>query len=616
MNSNGEMRFARQLERWGPGTVDARGCPPDEARAYCRRLAQSHYENFTVASRLLPRSLRQHFYNVYAYCRWADDLADEVTDQGESLRLLDWWEDQLGDCYRARAAHPVFVALAETIHQFDIPQQPLSDLISAFRQDQSTSRYDTFDDLLDYCRRSANPVGRIVLHLWRCHDPVRAGLSDDVCTGLQLVNFCQDVREDYARGRVYIPQETLSRFDCSETSLGESRPTDAARQALRYEVERATEYLTRGKRLVETLPGRYRFDAALFAEGGLAALAKIRDADFDVWSRAPKLQRSDKLLVVAKSARHIRLTGRDLQSNGAAAAGGMSRELAESYRHCERITRRAARNFYWAFLLLRAEKRRSMCALYAFLREADDLVDCDRPLDERRASLAALRQAWQDCQTGHSTSPLLPALVDTVRRWQMDPRHLDDALDGIEMDLDRNRYETFDELLVYCRRVASAVGHASVAIWGFDPQGNEAADACGIAFQLTNILRDLREDAAAGRVYLPLEDLRRFNYTVEDLQRGVVDERFLALAGFQIERARQYFQRGWQVRDFVAPDARAICTAMIQTYEELLDAIEQQQHLLLERRVRIGRMRKIEICASAWWNRGNGSPRLFAQSAP
>src|ERR1700756_2060298 len=178
-----------------------------EAQAYCSRLARSHYENFSVASWFLPERLRQHFFNVYAYCRISDDLGDEVGDPQWSLELLDQWETELNACYAGTPRHPVFVALAETVRVFEIPQHEFSDLLTAFRQDQTITRYETFDDLLGYCRNSANPVGRLVLYLCAYRDPERQQLSDFTCTALQLANFWQDVSLDYDKGRIYLPLE-------------------------------------------------------------------------------------------------------------------------------------------------------------------------------------------------------------------------------------------------------------------------------------------------------------------------------------------------------------------------------------------------------------------------
>ena len=183
-----------------------------EAQEYCRRLARSHYENFSVATWFLPQRLRQHFFNIYAYCRISDDLGDEVGDPQASLQLLDAWEAELDACYRGNPRHPVFVALAETVRKFEIPQKPFADLLKAFRQDQTVTRYETFDDVLGYCRNSANPVGHLVLYLCGYRDSERQGLSDFTCTALQLANFWQDVSVDYSKGRIYLPLEDLRRY--------------------------------------------------------------------------------------------------------------------------------------------------------------------------------------------------------------------------------------------------------------------------------------------------------------------------------------------------------------------------------------------------------------------
>ncbi len=191
----------------------------DEARHYCRRFVRAHDENFTVASWLLPRRLLPHFCSIYAYCRFADDLADELGDPQQSLAALDWWESELERCYAGSPHHPVFVALQATIEEFSIPREPFSRLLTAFRQDQRTVRYRTHDDVLGYCRNSADPVGRLILYLGRSHDARRGELSDSICTGLQLINFCQDVARDWRRGRLYLPLETLEQAGCSEADF-------------------------------------------------------------------------------------------------------------------------------------------------------------------------------------------------------------------------------------------------------------------------------------------------------------------------------------------------------------------------------------------------------------
>ncbi|MEN6450026.1 MAG: squalene synthase HpnC [Thermoguttaceae bacterium] len=292
--------FSGDLERFGPG---ATGPAPTlrESRRYCRRLAGRHYENFTVVSDLLlPRRLRQHVASVYAYCRWADDLADECHDPQRAIELLDWWERQLRDCYRGRATHPVFIALSETIEQFDLPADPLLDLLVAFRQDQRVTRYETTEQVLEYCRYSANPVGRLVLYLGRCCTPDRAELSDAICTGLQLANFCQDVARDWQRGRIYLPQAECRRFGYDEAAFARHEANDAFRRLLASEVDRAEGRLRAGMPLVAEMSDGLRLPVALFAAGGLAILEAIRRQKYDVWTTRPTVGRLEKLRLMGR----------------------------------------------------------------------------------------------------------------------------------------------------------------------------------------------------------------------------------------------------------------------------------------------------------------------------
>lgn len=290
--------FAHELAMYGPGGA-ARALPLSEARAYCRRLARTHYENFTVASWLLPRALRPHFYHVYAYCRWADDLADETADKQQSLDLLNWWEDELEACYAGNARHPVFRALAETIERFEIPRQPFKDLLVAFRQDQQVNRYDTFEQLLQYCRYSANPVGQLVLYLARSHTPDRVELSDRVCTGLQLANFWQDVKRDWQRGRIYIPQESCVEFGYDAAMFRRREYNPAFRAMLAREVDRAEQFLRAGLPLVERMPRALSSDVWLFIHGGLKILHHVRRLDYNVWACRPKVTRREQWRLLA-----------------------------------------------------------------------------------------------------------------------------------------------------------------------------------------------------------------------------------------------------------------------------------------------------------------------------
>jgi squalene synthase HpnC len=274
----------------------------EEARAYCQRLARSHYENFSVASWFLPSGLRQHFFNVYAYCRISDDLGDEVGDAKASLQLLDEWETELGACYAGRARHPVFVALAETVHKFEIPKHEFADLLTAFRQDQTVGRYETFDDLLGYCRNSANPVGHLVLYLCGYRDAGRQLLSDYTCTALQLANFWQDVSSDYTRGRIYLPLEDLRRFGVSEEVIRDGENTSAFRDMMQFEIERAREWFEQGLPLIARVDRKLATDIALFSRGGQEVLNAIERQDCAVLGRRPVIPKRRKLALVAGAA--------------------------------------------------------------------------------------------------------------------------------------------------------------------------------------------------------------------------------------------------------------------------------------------------------------------------
>lgn len=274
----------------------------DESRAYCERLARSHYENFSVASWFLPARLRQHFFNLYAYCRISDDLGDEVGNPAASLLLLDQWEAELRACYAGTPRHPVFVALAETVRKFEIPQYEFSNLLTAFRQDQTVTRYQTFDDLLGYCRYSANPVGHLVLYLCGYRDGERQKLSDSTCTALQLANFWQDVSVDYAKGRIYLPLESLHRFGVTEEDVAANRNTPAFCGMMRFEVERARQWFGRGLPLVTKVDKELAIDLELFTRGGQEILNAIEKQGYAVLGRRPSISKSRKLTLVARAA--------------------------------------------------------------------------------------------------------------------------------------------------------------------------------------------------------------------------------------------------------------------------------------------------------------------------
>ena len=269
-----------------------------EAQQYCRELAESHYENFHVASWLLPKHLRAHFQSIYAYCRISDDLGDEVASQAQALALLDVWQEQLDACYRGEAKHPVFVALRETIRICDIPKEPFADLLTAFRQDQTVTRYASMSDVLGYCRYSANPVGRLVLYVCGYRDDARFALSDETCSALQLANFWQDIREDFARGRIYLPQDAMAAAGVDEMTLRNRQATPAFRALMQQQIANTRAMFARGAKLIGMVDRELGVDLDLFTRGGVEILRTIERRNYDVLSARPKISKPRKALLL------------------------------------------------------------------------------------------------------------------------------------------------------------------------------------------------------------------------------------------------------------------------------------------------------------------------------
>jgi squalene synthase HpnC len=273
----------------------------DEARAWCRELAESHYENFHVATWFLPKALRPHFHAIYAYCRISDDLGDEVGDPSAALALLDFWGRELDACYEGHARHPVFVALAETIRACSIPKEPFADLLKAFRQDQTVTRYQTMADVLEYCRYSANPVGRLVLYACGYADEERFKLSDATCSALQLANFWQDVRVDWQKDRVYLPREDMQRFSVTDETIAKRVATPAFRALLDFEVDFARRLFEEGLPLIGMVGRELAVDLDLFSRGGLEILRSIERCDYDVLSARPSISKRTKLALALRA---------------------------------------------------------------------------------------------------------------------------------------------------------------------------------------------------------------------------------------------------------------------------------------------------------------------------
>ena len=613
----------------------ARGTPPAgsslaEAQRYTRWLATHHYENFNVVSWLLPRRLHQHFYNLYAYCRWADDLGDEVADPARALELLNWWEHELHLCYEGRPSHPVFIALEPTIRACQVPMQPFADLLVAFRQDQTVKRYSTWQEVLGYCRYSADPVGRLVLYLCGYRDAGRQELSDFTCTALQLANFWQDVARDLAKGRIYVPLDRLEQHGLTFADI-EQKCFDERYVSLMKDLIASTrELFAAGLPLAERVDPVLRVDIELFSRGGLAVLEAIGKTGYDTLHRRPALGRGTqaKLLGRAMFKRALgaitsrndaasprqgsAALGRNESARRTSAAAGLSagrgmraprsdREASASYEECRRVARNASSNFYYSFFLLPRSKRDALCALYAFMRLVDDVSDTPGELAEKQRGLARWRALLDAALTGDASGhPILPAFRDTVERYEIPARYFHDLISGAEMDLTVNSYATFDRLREYCYRVAGTVGLTCLHVFGFrDPRAPDLAEKLGIGFQLTNILRDLPKDFESGRVYLPDEDWQRFACNPADLKNGIVSPALAELLAFEADRAWQYYEEGAALVSQVDRESRASLWALARTYSALLARIEERDYDVFTSRVRLSTAEKMKIVLRA-----------------
>ena len=621
-----------------PGELDlaehapANNCSLAEAQQYTRWLATHHYENFNVVSWLLPKDLHQHFYNLYAYCRWADDLGDEIPQKERALELLDWWERELDDCYNGRPSHPVFVALRETVIAKNIPKQPFADLLRAFRQDQNVKRYLTWDSMIGYCVYSANPVGRLVLYLCGYRDEKRQAMSDATCTALQLANFWQDVSRDLEKSRIYIPLDVAATHGLSEADIVERRFDERYASLMKDLIARTRVLFAQGAPLAKMVSGRLSVDLEMFSRGGVAVLDAIESMGYDTLHHRPSISK----------AKQVRLLGRSLLSHLVAKpvhheseAGGLAVVGAQhaapqspqstisasrSYDECHRIARAAHSNFYYAFYLLPKPRRDALAALYAFMRLVDDVADEGQDLAAKQRGLADWRAALDDAVTGHehlvdgsaallSTAPagagqVLPALVDTMRHFKMPARYLHDLISGAEMDLTLHNYPTFDRLREYCYRVAGTVGLTCTHVFGFsDPRALDLAEKLGLAFQLTNIIRDVHEDYAVGRVYLPEEDLARYGVSPLDFAKNEATLGVRELLRFEAERAWQCYEEGSALFGLIDPESRGALWLLVHTYSALLARIESVDFAVFGERVRLSKPEKMLFIAKARFGR-------------
>jgi len=610
------------------------GCDLAAAQEYTRWLATHHYENFNVVSWLLPKGLHQHFYNVYAYCRWADDLGDEVPNPMRALQLLDWWERELDACYEGKPSHPVFVALRQTILAKDIPKQPFADLLKAFRQDQTNKRYPDWDAVLRYCVYSANPVGRLVLYLCGYRDEQRLRLSDATCTALQLANFWQDVSRDLDKGRIYIPLDAAGAHSFSEADIVDRRFDDRYIRLMQDLIARTRTLFAEGMPLAKIVDSRLSVDLEMFSRGGLAVLDAIEAMGYDTLHKRPAISKLKQAHLLGRTLfKHLLSADSEPSPTATAPSVVVAQHsapqstrfdisLSDSYNHCHHIARSARSNFYYAFFLLPKPKRDALAALYAFMRLIDDVSDEAQNLPAKQRGLARWRGALDQAITRQEqlfdgnaavSSPIsvltgatevLPALVDTTCRYNMPSRYFHDLISGAEMDLTVQSYPTFDRLREYCYRVAGTVGLTCTHVFGFsDARALDLAEKLGLAFQLTNIIRDVHEDYKLGRVYLPEEDLARYGVSPEDFGRTEASLGVRELLRFESERAWQFYEEGSALLGLIDADSRSALWLLVHTYSALLGRIEALDFAVFGEKVRLSKAEKMMFIAKARFGR-------------
>ena len=609
--------------------LPANGCAPKTAQEYTKWLATHHYENFNVVSWLLPKELHQHFYNVYAYCRWADDLGDEIPSKDRALELLGWWETELDACYEGRPSHPVFVALRETVLSKDVPKQPFANLLKAFRQDQVVNRYATWAGVLDYCVYSANPVGRLVLYLCGYRDETQHRLSDATCTALQLANFWQDVARDLEKGRIYIPLDRAAAHGLSEQEIVEKKFDQRYVAVMKELIDYTRALFEKGMPLSKMVEGKLSVDLEMFSRGGLAVLDAIEKTGYDTLHRRPEVSKAKQVRLLGRALVTQVFSSSPTPINEAVRTPVCNEQAApvlldvhESYEECHRITKDANSSFYPAFFLMPKPKRDGIVALYAFMRLIDDVSDEGADLAAKQRGLAKWRAALDQAITKQQqvvdgsaaiASPfaglkgaaqILPALVDTIERYKMPSRYLHDLISGAEMDLTVQSYPSFERLKEYCYRVAGTVGLTCTHIFGFhDFRALEFAEKLGLAFQLTNIIRDVQEDYKLGRVYLPEEDLAHYRVTQEDLGRNETSLGMRELLRFEAERAWKLYEEGSQLLGMIEEDSRATLWLLVHTYSSLLARIESVDFDVFGGRVRLTKAEKLKLVAKARFGR-------------
>jgi phytoene synthase len=488
--------------------------------------------------------------------------------------------------------------------------------------------------MIDYCVYSANPVGRLVLYLCGYRDHHRQQFSDATCTALQLANFWQDVSRDLDKGRIYIPLNVAALHGVSENDIVMRRFHRGYVQLMKDLLCRTRELFAAGAALSKLVDGRLGVDLDMFRRGGLAILDAIEAQGYDTLHRRPVVTKGKQLRLLGQALLAKLTEGPDAPSASHTVPAAAQRlrsqptgaperfGVAQSYEECQRVAREAHSNFYYAFYLLPRAKRNALAALYAFNRLVDDVADesADLPVKQRglarwRAELDEAVTGVDQCFDGTAPTPLLesphrqalailPALGDTLKRYKIPTRYLHDLISGAEMDLTIHAYPTFERLNEYCYRVAGTVGLMCTHVFGFrDSHAVDLAEKLGLAFQLTNIIRDVHEDYAKGRIYLPEEDLARYNVSAEDLGRGGATLGVRELLRFEADRAWQNYEEGAVLLDLIDADSRSALWLLVHTYSALLARIEVLDFEVFGERVRLSKAEKMLFIAKARFGR-------------
>ena len=541
----------------------------DLSAAYdtCMKIVVGHYENFPVASKLLPAKIRPHVAAVYAFARGADDIADTTGPVDVRLARLDEWVEKLVAAARGVAETDVFIALSDTIQKFDLPLQPFQDLLSAFKQDVTVLRYPNYEALLDYCRRSADPVGRIVLMLNGVRDEEALRASDAICTALQIANHLQDVKEDAERGIVYMPQDEMKRFAVSEDDLLADVATPQLRAFLVFQIKRTKRLFRQGLPLLYRTRGALGRELRAIWRGGVAALDAISRAEWNVCAGSPLLNGRDKAKSLLAAFRPVWR----LESNVDRHA---EEELNRAY--CRWFIRASRSNFYLSFFSLPAEKRRAITAVYAYCRMADDIADEPGEIPGKKTTLREWKEALNQLSDEGPPHPIIGELAWASRKYELPPEHFQAICDGVAMDLEENRFEDLSDLENYCDKVASAVGLACLGIFGAKSEfAKDYAVCLGRALQMTNILRDVWEDAEEGRFYIPRSEMEKYGVTVSDLRDKNDTSQVLNLLRFFTGRTRTYYERADEALRHEKKENLLPARIMGRIYGRLLSEMEE-----------------------------------------